>query len=96
MPTFLFLYKGYVPPTPEIGQAWMSWFESVGDQFVDSGNPLAGGTEVTPDGATELPLGLESLTGYSLVRAADRDAALALARSNPMITSVVVHEVTKM
>ena len=28
--------------------------------------------------------------------AADRDAALALARTNPMITSVVVHELAKM
>jgi len=28
--------------------------------------------------------------------AADRDAALALARTNPIITSVVVHELAKM
>lgn len=96
MATFLFLYKGFVPPTPEIGQAWMAWFESVGERFVDSGNPLTGGTEVTRDGDTELALGPESLTGYSLVRAADREEALALARTNPMITSVVVHEVAKM
>jgi hypothetical protein len=39
MSTFLFLYKGYVTPTAEIGHAWMEWFETVGDQMVDSGNP---------------------------------------------------------
>ena len=96
MATFLFLYKGYVSPTPEIGRAWMAWFEAVGDRMVDSGNPLSDGVEVTPEGATDLPLGLDSLTGYSLVRAQDRDEALALAASNPMITSVVVHELAKM
>ncbi|MBM6399672.1 hypothetical protein [Phycicoccus sonneratiae] len=96
MSTFLFLYRGYVTPTPEIGRAWMEWFESVGDRMVDSGNPLSGGAEVTPDGVTELPLGPDSLTGYSVVRAADRDEALALAATNPMVTSVVVHELARM
>ncbi len=96
MSTFLFLYKGYVTPTPEIGHAWMAWFESVGAQMVDSGNPLSRGAEVTAEATADLELGPESLTGYSLVEAADRDAALALARTNPMITSVVVHELAKM
>ncbi len=96
MATYLFLYKGYVRPTPEIGRAWMAWFEGVGDRMVDSGNPLGGGVEVTPEGASDLPLGLDSLTGYSIVRAEDRDEAVALARTNPMITSVVVHELARM
>ena len=96
MSSFLFLYKGHVTPTPEIGRAWMEWFESVGHQMVDSGNPLTGGAEVTPDGTKDLDLGADSLTGYSIVEAADREAALALARTNPMITSVVVHELAKM
>ena len=96
MSTFLFLYKGYVTPTPEIGRAWMQWFDSVGDRMVDSGNPLTAGAEVTPEGSTDLEVGLDSLTGYSIVEAPDRDSALALARTNPMVTSVVVHELAKM
>ncbi len=96
MSTFLFLYKGYVPPTPEIGRSWMEWFERVGDRMVDSGNPLSGGVEVSPDGATELDLGLQSLTGYSIVRADSREEAVELARTNPMITSVLVHELAPM
>jgi hypothetical protein len=96
MSTFLFLYKGYVTPTAEIGHAWMEWFETVGDQMVDSGNPLSHGAEVTAQDTTDLELGPHSLTGYSIVEAADRDAALARARTNPMITSVVVHELAKM
>lgn len=96
MSTFLFLYKGHVTPTPEIGRAWMQWFDSVGAQMVDSGNPLSGGAEVTTEATVDLEPGPDSLTGYSIIEAADRDAALALARTNPMITSVVVHELGKM
>ncbi len=96
MSTFLFLYKGYVTPTPEIGRAWMEWFESVGSAMVDSGNPMTGGAEVTPDGTKDLELGADSFTGYSIVEADDREAALALARTNPMITAVVVHELATM
>ncbi len=39
MKKFMFLYKGFVTPTPEIGQAWMEWFGQVGDKMTDSGNP---------------------------------------------------------
>jgi hypothetical protein len=96
MSSFLFLYKGFVPPTPEIGKAWMTWFDDVGDRMVDSGHPMTAGVEVTRDGSTDLPLGLDSFTGYSIVDAASRDDAVALARTNPMVTSVVVHELARM
>ena len=96
MKKFLFLYKGYTTPTPEIGQAWMAWFEKVGDAMVDSGNPMTGGLEVTPEGVTGLEVGADSLTGYSIVNADSVEAAVELARSNPMITSVVVHELARM
>lgn len=96
MKKFIFLYKGYVTPTPEIGQAWMEWFSSVGARMVDSGNPMSSGVEVTPDGVTPLELGLESFTGYSIVNADSIDAAAELAKTNPMITSVVVYELARM
>ena len=96
MTTYLFLYKGYVQPTPEIGQAWMGWFDSVAHTMVDSGHPMTRGVEVTPDGVHELPLGSDSFTGYSIVEAESHEAAVALAHTNPMVTSVVVHELTKM
>ena len=52
MKKFMFLYKGFVTPTSEIGQAWMEWFGQVGDKMTDSGNPMTGGVEVTPDDVT--------------------------------------------
>ena len=96
MKKFLFLYKGYMTPTPEIGKAWMDWFSSVGDAMVDSGNAMSAGVEVTKDTVTSLDLGLDSFTGYSIINAEDMDAAIALAKTNPMITSVVVHDLARM
>ncbi len=96
MKKFLFLYKGYMTPTPEIGQAWMDWFASVGDAMVDSGNPMSAGVEVTNDGVTDLDVGLDSFTGYSIINAEDRDAAIAVAKTNPMITSVVLYDLSQM
>ncbi len=96
MKKFLFLYKGYVTPTPEIGKAWMDWFASVGDAMVDSGNAMSAGAEVTPDAVTPIEIGLESFTGYSIINADSMDDAIALAKTNPMITSVVVYDLLRM
>jgi hypothetical protein len=96
MKKFLFLYKGYVTPTPEIGKDWMDWFASVGDAMVDSGNAMSAGAEVTPDAVTPIEIGLESFTGYSIINADSMDDAIALAKTNPMITSVVVYDLSRM
>ena len=96
MNKFMFLYKGFVTPTPEIGRSWMEWFNHVGDRMVDSGNPMTGGVEVTPDDVNEIELGTESFTGYSIVNAESMEAAVEVAKTNPMITSVVVYELARM
>jgi hypothetical protein len=96
MKKFLFLYKGFSTPTPDIGRSWMEWFNRVGDSMADSGNPMTGGVEVTPNGVHQLEVGPESFTGYSIINADGIDAAIELAKTNPMITSVVVHELARM
>jgi len=96
MNKFMFLYKGFVPPTPEIGRSWMEWFSQVGDSMADSGNPMTGGVEVTSDKVNEIELGTDSFTGYSIVNAESMEAAVELAKTNPMITSVVVYELARM
>ena len=96
MKKFMFLYRGYITPTPEIGQAWMDWFASVGDRMVDSGNSMSRGAEVTPDAVTPIETGLDSLTGYSIVNADTMDEAVEIAKTNPMITGVVVYELARM
>jgi hypothetical protein len=96
MKKFIFLYKGFVTPTPEIGRAWMEWFSGVGDRMADSGNPMTRGVEVTPNGVVQLEVGIESFTGYSIVNTESLEAAIELAKTNPMITSVVVYELAPM
>jgi hypothetical protein len=44
----------------------------------------------------EIERGTESFTGYSIVNANSMDAAVELAKTNPMITSVVVYELARM
>ncbi len=96
MKKFMFLYKGFMQPTAEIGKAWMDWFEEVGDKMIDGGNPMSAGTEVTKDNVTELDFGLEAFTGYSIINVESKEEAIALAKTNPMITSVVVYELGHM
>jgi hypothetical protein len=54
------------------------------------------GVEVTPNGVVQLEVGIESFTGYSIVNAESLEAAIELAKTNPMITSVVVYELARM
>ncbi|GAA3644562.1 hypothetical protein GCM10022200_30840 [Microbacterium awajiense] len=96
MSTYLFLYKGYTTPTPEIGAAWSAWFADHGHRMVDSGNPMSQGAEVTRDAVETIAPGLESFTGYSILTAESMDEAVEIAKTNPMITSVVVYELAKM
>jgi hypothetical protein len=80
MSTFVFIYrapKNYTPSEDAIAQ-WGAWFESMGDSVVDRGNRVVDRT--TLGGAPDTVLG-----GYSLVRADDLDAAVALAKGCPIL-----------
>jgi hypothetical protein len=96
MRKFVILHQGYETPTEEIKNAWMGWFAAIGDSIIDSGNPFSNGQELTRDGWTELPLGLESYTGYTIVEADDMDAAKKLLDDYPMITAARVYEAATM
>ena len=90
MPKYLFVYHAPMtpaeaaPPTPEQMEAvmgeWNAWAGKVGDGMVDFGTPLAGGTRVTRDGVSP---STRDVAGYSLIEAADVDAALELATHPP-------------
>jgi len=80
MPTFVFTYRkaaGYTP-TPQTGQAWQAWFDSMSGQLADRGQPVVAHAvlgDTSPDGTEP--------GGYSLVRADDLEAATALAKGCP-------------
>jgi hypothetical protein len=96
MKKYMFLHYGFVTPTAEIGEAWSKWFESIAEHIVDGGNPFSVGREITSDGTTELPLGIDSITGYTIVNAADLNEATELAATCPFITGIRVYEMGAM
>lgn len=96
MKKFVFLNYGFVPPTPEIMEAWGNWFVSIGDKMVDSGGPAGAGREITRAGTTDLALDLDALTGYVIINAADLDEATAIAETCPIVTGIRVYETMSM
>ena len=96
MKKFVIFHYGFEMPTPEIMDSWNKWFASIGDKIVDPGSPLGPGREISHSGTKELPLGLESITGYTVINADSLDEAEVIAKGCPMITSVRVYEAMSM
>ena len=94
MKKFMILHFGFEKPTPEIMAAWGKWFESIADKTVDQGGFHAGAREISKSGTKDLPMDMESITGYSIIEAADLDAAEKIAQDNPYIASIRVYEIT--
>ena len=91
MKRFMFLHFGFETPTPEIMEAWRSWFESIADRQVAQGG-FAGGRQISKTGTEELPWDMRSITGYNIIEAEDLDEAEKIARENPYIASIRVYE----
>ena len=96
MKKFMLLTYGYGEPTQEVMEAWGKWFASIGDKMVDPGSPLGPGREISRSGTKELPLGMESLTGYCVINADSLDEAETIAAGCPIITSIRVYETMSM
>jgi len=92
---FVLLHYGFEKPTPEIMKAWGTWFESIADRTVENVG-FSGGREISASGTKDLPMGMESITGYSLVEAESLDEAERIAQDNPYIASIRVYEVSEM
>ena len=96
MKKFVIFHYGFEMPTPEIMDAWNKWFASIGDKIVDPGSPLGPGREISHSGARDLPMGMDSLTGYTVIKADSLDEAENIAKGCPMIASVRVYEAMSM
>ena len=93
MKKYMFLHYGFEKPTPEIMDAWGKWFESLADKMVDQGGHFSGAREISDAGTKDLPMGMESITGYTIIEAESLDEAEKIARDNPYIASIRVYEV---
>ncbi len=96
MKKFVLLHYGFEKPTPEIMGAWGKWFESIADKTVDQGGHFSGGREISKTGTKDLPLGKESITGYTVINADSLDDAEKIAQDNPFIASIRVYEIMTM
>lgn len=90
MPKFMYIYHGgKAPESPEEGAkvmaAWTAWFEGMGAAVVDGGNPAGMSKTVSASGVAE-DGGANPVSGYSLVNAADHDAAVEMAKTCPILS----------
>ena len=89
MANYLLAYHGGAmsQPSPEEGekimQAWMSWFGSLGEAVVDGGNPVGATSTIASNGSVSEGGGASPITGYSVIKADNLDAAVALAKGCP-------------
>ena len=86
------LHYGFENPTPEIMKAWGTWFESISDKTVENVG-FGGGREISASGTKDLPMGMESITGFSVIEAESLEEAEKIAQNNPFISSIRVYEV---
>jgi hypothetical protein len=82
MPSYLFVYRAAqeYQPDPDATTAWQSWFAELSDSIVDPGNPVFGNRQAVGHDACET-----LIRGYSVVSAADVDAAAQLAQGCPLL-----------
>jgi len=93
MKKFMLLHFGFEKPTPEIMEAWNKWFALVADKSVENGGFHGGAREISHDGTRDLPMAMDSITGYSIINAENIDEAEKLAQENPFIASIRVYEI---
>lgn len=91
MGKYMMIYKGEATDMSEMTEEqagevmakWGAWMEKVGGALSDVGAPFGAGVSVVDNGTTGSPT---SLTGYSIVEAADLDEAQALSDGHPYLS----------
>jgi hypothetical protein len=66
---------------------WSAWFATLGDAIVDGGNPTGAAKTVNSDGSVSNGGGANPLGGYTLISAANLDAAVVHAQGCPILGS---------
>jgi hypothetical protein len=102
MPDFMIAYHGgKKPESPEEGakqmERWKAWLGDLGDAAINPGTPLGMSKTVSSDGVTDGG-GADPMSGFSIVRADDMDAALEMAKACPFLEmgTIVLSEIKEM
>jgi hypothetical protein len=90
MAKYLLAYHGGDMPEDPAAQAaaleaWGVWYTSVGAGVIDPGNPVAFAKSIAPDGSVSDGGGVDPVSGYTLIEAESIDAAVEIARRNPLL-----------
>jgi hypothetical protein len=101
MPRYILAFRGGMPTNPDEGQKmmadWNAWMDGIGAALVDKGAGFGKSRFLSaPDRETKTG---DPLSGYSVVEAPDFDAALDMARANPIFSlggSIEVAEMVQM
>ena len=89
MAKFVFAFHGGgMPETPEEGEkvmaAWGAWMGGLGAALVNGGAAV-GKSKTVHAGSVDDDGGANPISGYSVVEAADMDAALVMAKGCPIL-----------
>jgi hypothetical protein len=89
MPNYVFAYHGgKKPESPEEGAElmakWKAWIAGLGDAVVNPGTPLGMSKTVSSGGVSD-DGGSNPLSGFSVVKADNLDAALEIAKGCPYL-----------
>lgn len=104
MPDYIFVYHGGKPAETEEAIAqemalWEKWFAEMGDAVVIPGNPVGQSKTVSGSGIEDHG-GANPISGYTVVRSSDIDAATQMAQGCPIVNdasgSVEVAEIIEM
>ena len=98
MKKFVFLYNSEPNEgaSDDAMDVWMAWFDSIKESVAEMGNPFTPGMNVTSTSATEIPAANNPITGYTVIKAADMDAAIAIAKTCPSKTGLQLYEAIEM
>ena len=87
----LVYHGGGMPETDEeqaaVMAAWGAWAESLKEALTDMGNAFGNSATINADGSVTPGGGANPASGYSLLEADSLDAAVALAKGNPILQS---------
>jgi hypothetical protein len=92
MGTYLLSYHGGgMAETEEEQQraleAWTAWYGQLGGAVTDPGNPVGRSMTVNPDGSVTEGGGQNRVSGYTVMTADSLEAAVDMAKSNPVLQS---------
>ncbi len=94
----LVFHGGSMPESPEEGakvmKAWTDWFGVLGGALVDAGNPVSQVKTIASNGAVS-DGGANPSSGYSVIKADNLDAAVALAKGCPVLAGGASIEVAE-